>query len=232
MNRQNLISRNKSLVSLAIVIVMAGLGQAVAQDSSLLQRPLPSSGRPPLQAESISLIYAKPEPPKTVQLHDTLTVVVNINTRVLSEGDVENRKTASINTVLSDWLHFDGFSLKPDLQADGDQRISAQLNSQYRAEADISSRDTLTFTIAAQVVDIRPNGNLVIEAHRTIRNNDEVWEQTLYGVVSRKDIDPNNSVTSDKIAELRIDKHEIGQVRDGYKRGWFQKLYNTYLMPF
>ena len=232
MNRPVLTHRSRSLISLTVLVVVIGLGDAAAQDASLLRQPITSSARPPLQPENVSLIYALPEPPKTVQLHDTLTVVVNINTRVLSEGDVENRKTASFNTVLTDWLHFDGFSLKPDRQANGDQRIAGQLDSQFRAEADLESRDTLTFTIAAQVVDIRPNGNLVIEAHRKIQINEEVWELTLDGVVSRKDVDPNNSVTSDKIAELRIDKKEVGQVRDAYRRGWFQKFYNTYIMPF
>ena len=51
-------------------------------------------------------------------------------------------------------------------------------------------RDALTFRIAAAVVDIRPNGNLVIEARREIRINEEVWMQSLTGVIDRKSIGP------------------------------------------
>ena len=232
MTNPSVIRRRALLFSLLVFFVSIDFNEAAAQDSSLLQKPIGLSDRPPITLENVSLIYKKPEPPKTLQLHDTITVIVKINTRVLSEGSVENRKTANLNAVLADWLHFDGLSLKPDLQNNGDQRVQGQLTSQLRTEADMESRDSLVFNIAAQVVDIRPNGNLVIEAHRTIQNNDEIWQQSLYGIVSRKDIDPNNTVISDKIAELRIDKREVGQVRDGYKRGWFQKFYDTYLMPF
>ena len=232
MTNPSVIRRRAFLFSLAVFFVAIDFDESAAQDSSLLRKHIVLSDRPPITLENVSLIYEKPEPPKTLQLHDTITVIVKINTRVLSEGDAQNRKTSSLNAVLASWVHFDGLSLKPDLQNDGDQRVQGQLTSQLRAEADLESRDSLIFNIAAQVVDIRPNGNLVIEAHRTIQNNSEVWQQSLYGIVSRKDIDPNNTVISDKIAELRIDKREVGQVRDGYKRGWFQKFYDTYLIPF
>ena len=66
----------------------------------------------------------------------------------------------------------------------------------------------MTFRIAAEVVDIRPNGNLVIEARREIRNNEEVWMQSLTGVVRRQSIGPDRTVRSDEVAELRIDKRE------------------------
>jgi flagellar L-ring protein precursor FlgH len=38
-------------------------------------------------------------------------------------------------------------------------------------------RDQLTFRIGAEVVDIRPNGNLVLQARREIVINEEVWQQ-------------------------------------------------------
>ena len=74
----------------------------------------------------------------------------------------------------------------------------------------------MTFRIAAAVVDIRPNGNLVIEARREIRNNEEVWMQSLTGVVRRQSIGPDRTVRSDEVAELRIDKRERGFVNDSY----------------
>ena len=52
----------------------------------------------------------------------------------------------------------------------GDPRIKGQLDSQFKTEADTSTNDSLTFRIAAQVVDIRPNGNLVIEARSEIQH--------------------------------------------------------------
>jgi flagellar L-ring protein precursor FlgH len=92
-------------------------------------------------------------------------------------------------------------------------------------------RDSLTFRIAAAVVDIRPNGNLVIEARREIQINEEVWMQSLTGVVRRQSIGPDRTVRSDEVAELRIRKQEKGFISDSYSRGWFTRWYDRW-KPF
>ncbi len=81
------------------------------------------------------------------------------------------------------------------------------------------------------MIDIRPNGNLVIEARREIQINEEMWIQSLTGVVRRQSIGPDRTVRSDEIAELRIEKREKGFVRESYQRGWFTKWYDTW-KPF
>ena len=86
----------------------------------------------------------------------------------------------------------------------------------------------LAFNIACYVADIRPNGNLVLEAHRVIRINEESWEVSLSGVYRREDIGPDNVVLSRNIVELKIDKRERGIVRDGYKRGWFLRWFDEF----
>ena len=69
------------------------------------------------------------------------------------------------------------------------------------------------------MVDIRPNGNLVLEAHSYQQDNDEVIESSLTGLVRREDVLPNNTVFSQKIAELSVHKRETGHIRDAYRRG-------------
>ena len=115
--------------------------------------------------------------------------------------------------------------------ADGEPRIRASLNNQLKSEMGLETADGMRFRISASVVDIRPNGNLVIEAHRTITNNNEVWEQSLSGIVRREDVLPNNTVLSEKIADLQICKNEQGHVRDAYRRGWFLRIIDKY-KPF
>ena len=68
-------------------------------------------------------------------------------------------------------------------------------------------------------------------ADETIQLNEEIWEQSLSGIVRRDDVLPNNTVLSEDIAELRIMKREVGSVRDGYRRGWFLRILDRY-QPF
>ena len=130
--------------------------------------------------------------------------------------------------MLADWIRLRSGDLKPAPQSDGDPTVSGTLSSQYRAESDIETRDSLTFSIAAKIVDIRPNGNLVIEAHQTIQVNEEKWRIALTGVVRREAIQADSTVSSKSVAELDIKKEEQGQVHDGYARGWLKQIYDRF----
>lgn len=221
------------LISLTLSLGIASTSShLLAQDGSLFLTP--AQGPQRLSLKNSSFIYRELPPearPRELQANDIITVVVDFRSRFLSEGDAESRKTASLTAVLSDWIKLESGSLKPAPQSDGDPTVAGNLNSQYRAEADVELRDSLSFRMAAKIVDIRPNGNLVIEGHQTIRNNEERWRISLTGVVRRESIQADRTVSSDAIYDFDVDKEELGQVRDGYARGWAARWYDRF-KPF
>ncbi len=202
-----------------------------AQNSSLYARDLPASTAP-VTVQTGSWTYLEVPPPREIRIHDIVTIRVDISARMLSEGETQRRKNATYNAQLTDWVMLDGLkSVKPSPQADGDPTIAGALTQLFRAEGEIETSESLKFDIAAKVVDIRPNGNLILEAHRSIVNNDEVWEQSLTGTCRVDDIAPGNIILSRDIADLNISKRERGHVRDGYRRGWFLRVFDL-LHPF
>jgi flagellar L-ring protein precursor FlgH len=228
--------RSLQLVAFVGIFACAWLlsAMASAQDASLMlaQPAKPQAGQ--LNLENSSFIHRKLPPEaeqRELQLHDLITVIVDYRASMLSEGDAEARRTTSLNAVLADWLAFDGKDLYPAPQSRGDLRVNGSLNSQFRAESEMELRDSLTFRIAAEVVDIRPNGSLVIEARRSIQINEEIWEQSLTGIVRRQSIGPDRTVRSDEVHELRIQKRERGFINDSYSRGWFTRWYDRW-KPF
>jgi len=58
----------------------------------------------------------------------------------------------------------------------------------------LETKEAVAFNIAAQVVDMRPNGNIVLEARKHIRVNHEVWEIFVSGTCRQEDISPDNVV--------------------------------------
>jgi flagellar L-ring protein precursor FlgH len=211
----------------AVSGVAVSAATASAQSGSLYGIP---GDRPALTLSGASWYYQELEPIKQIRINDIITVIVDEKSQVTSEGEIQRRKRSSIDARLQDWIKLTP-DLKPADQADGDPRLRASLNTQLQSQMEMETADGMRFRISANVVDIRPNGNLVLEAHRRIANNSEVWEQSLTGVVRREDVLPNNTVLSEKIAELQVCKREQGHVRDGYRRGWLQRLVDKY-KPF
>lgn len=231
-------SRTTPAVLLAVALAPLCLaGWATAQEGSLLADPsVDENGQPlaaPLTLENTSFLYQPlpPEAQREVRENDIITVLVDYRTAMQSEGSLQNRKTANFNAALLDWIGFDGKDIFAAPQSRGDPTIAGSVNSQYRANSEQEANDSLTFKIAATVVDIRPNGNLVIEAHRQVKHNGEVWMQSLTGVVARQFVTPDRMVRSDYIAELTIDKREQGIVHDGYTPGWLTRWYGKW-KPF
>jgi flagellar L-ring protein precursor FlgH len=225
-------SRTAGAATLAGCVV-GWVGFAAAQDASLLTSPLPQQPSE-LTLQNSSFMFQKLPPEAErgeLQVNDIITVLVDYRSSMLSEGDAENRKTANLNATLAQWLGWDGKDLFNAPMRRGDLSVNGSLDGKYRTESEMELRDSLTFRIAAKIVDIRPNGNLVIEAHRTIRINEEVWQQSLTGVVRRQAIGPDRTVRSDEVAELRIDKQEMGFIKDSYTRGWFTRTYDKW-KPF
>ncbi|MBX3415430.1 MAG: flagellar basal body L-ring protein FlgH [Pirellulales bacterium] len=225
-HRSNL--RSTWLAGLVVAGSVLLSSEARAQSSSMFGDP---ARRAPLTLAGTSWGYIEVQPPRELRLHDLVTVIVDEKSQLISEGEVNQRMQSNINAVLMQWMKLENGDLKPDPFYDGTPGIQAILNAQRRGQSELEARDGLKFSIAAEVVDIRPNGNLVLEARKEIKNNEDVWNYSLTGIVRPQDILPNNSVLSEDLAELRINKYETGMVRDGYRRGWLLKLIDEY-RPF
>ena len=133
-------------------------------------------------------------------MHDIVTVVVSEKNQLVSNGQVQRRRTAEYDAKLADWIKFKGAKIELTNPANGEPEIQGDLNVQNQAQMQLQTNDALLFRIAATVADIRPNGTFVIEARRVIRDNDELWEQSLSGIIRREDVLPNNTVMSENVA--------------------------------
>jgi flagellar L-ring protein precursor FlgH len=215
-----------------LALCLGAATAACAQDGSLFLQPVQSARGLTLENSSFMYTQLPPESmPRQLQKQDLITIMVDFRSRFLSEGDGQARKTQNLTAVLAEWVRLENGSLKPALQRDGDPAIVGTLNSQNRSQSDLELLDSMSFRIGARIVDIQPNGNLVIEAHQTLRNNEEEWRISLSGIVRRESIQADRTVSSDAIYDLRVDKEEVGQVRDGYARGWLSRWYDRY-KPF
>ena len=104
-------------------------------------------------------------------------------------------------------------------------------NSSHSGEGTTEREEEITVTLAALITQILPNGNMVITGRQEVRVNFEKRILQIDGVIRPEDIDSNNSVASDRIAEARIVYGGEGQLTDMQQPRYGQQLYDI-IFPF
>ncbi|MCA8901817.1 MAG: flagellar basal body L-ring protein FlgH [Hyphomonas sp.] len=82
--------------------------------------------------------------------------------------------------------------------------IDFQRNSELSGTGAVNRAEKITFTLAARVVGLEPNGNLVIQGYQQTRVSNEVRYLSVSGVIRAQDITRMNTVTYDKIADAQM----------------------------
>ena len=169
--------------------------------------------------------YVPPVPARALKLHDIVSIRIEETSTALATGNATSRKTTSYDATIKSWLRLVGLdTIKPAPQADGDPRIQTDQSEVYRGDSTIRTSESLTTNIAAEIVDIRPNGLIVLDASKTTTINDNSWKVSLTGTCRSQDIGPDNVLLSRNLLNSRIEKQDLGHVRDGYSRGFLTKF--------
>lgn len=191
--------------------------------------PPPVMVAPPPTMRDFSWIYIDHPEPKAFRINDIVSVIVSERSEVTLNSRFNRQRNASLKSELKEFVKLDGLTLVND--AETSPTIDMNQQERIQSTGQVTDQEGITYRIAATVVDIRPNGNLVLEARKKINANDDLWEYTLHGEVRYEDVLVNNTVLSENIANLNIEKRMHGRVHSSTGRRWGNKLIDTF-WPF
>jgi flagellar L-ring protein precursor FlgH len=143
---------------------------------------------------------------------DVITILVTENTSAVASGVTNtSRKSSAKNTITS---------LAGALAAGNPLGSLADLSNtqQIQGTGQTSRNLTLSNTLSGRVVEVWPNGTLVVEASKEISVNSERQSITVHGLVRPVDVSTANTVRSTQLAELRVQVNGKGVVGDAIKR--------------
>jgi flagellar L-ring protein precursor FlgH len=164
------------------------------------------------------------------RVHDLVTIIVNEVSKSRTKSKSKLERENSIEAILEDWLQIDNHRLRPDAQRGGDPTIRASIEKEFEGKGDTDREDMLTVRITAEIIDVMPNGNLVLEATKSVTTDEDVTRVTLTGQCRGNDIGADNTIISSKLARMEISKTHEGAAHDATKRGFLHRFFDKYAL--
>ncbi|MGE5645491.1 MAG: flagellar basal body L-ring protein FlgH [Acidobacteriota bacterium] len=163
---------------------------------------------------------------KAGQIDDLVTILVDESASAVSKGSTKTSRQSSAK--------YSAGSLFGKTKATGPlaNMLEVSGNQALAGEGATVRENTLATTISARVVNVLPNGYLVLEGEKTVAVNSEVQLVTVRGVARPYDVAPGNLVRSDRLAQLEVRINGKGVVGDAIRRPFFLYRLLMGLLPF
>jgi len=104
-------------------------------------------------------------------------------------------------------------------------------NLSFAGAGTASQTGAFTASLSARVIEVLPNGNLVIQGTKDVTIAKEHQSMVIRGVIRTTDIAPTNVVLSTSIADMEVSFEGKGIVSNANKPGWLYWLF-TKILPF
>jgi flagellar L-ring protein precursor FlgH len=108
---------------------------------------------------------------------------------------------------------------------------SVDATRSFSGKGSMENKDAFSGTIGARVMEVLPNGNLMIEGRRTLVIQNEAVEIVLTGTVRPEDISRENTIKSTAVADAAIQYNSTGSIAKNQNKGIFPMLWD-WINPF
>lgn len=149
---------------------------------------------------------------KAARLHDVVSIVVTESLAASTDGQVKNSRASNASSSIT--------SLFGALKASNAmQNLLGQTSaSGLTAQGQSTTNSSLATTFGAEVVDVLPNGLLVVQATRQLTFSQQTQLIKLRGLVRPEDVSAQNQVLSTAMTDLELEVTGKGIVSDSTYR--------------
>lgn len=161
---------------------------------------------------------------------DIITILVQENNTTSKENSTKTSKSSSVDASLDTLIYPPAIS---KFLTKGGQLPAMKFGGSqtFDGGGKINNSERITTRIAVRVVDVLPNGNMLIEGRRETLVSGEKQEAILRGIVRSEDIAANNTVFSYNVADASIKFVGKGTISDNQRKGWLQRIWEK-VTPF
>ena len=164
---------------------------------------------------------------KALRTGDIITVNLQESTQATKAAKTETDKQsdASLDPVI-------GLGGLP-VNIGGDSiQFGIGSDASFTGDSRSNQSNSLFGNISVNVMRVLPNGNLVIRGEKWLTLNTGEEFIRLEGLVRPQDVNADNTVESNRIANARIQYSGKGQTQEAQSPGWLTRFFSSSLFPF
>jgi flagellar L-ring protein FlgH len=225
MSSFQLIARASRFASVAaIAAAMAACG--LVPKEPIIQQPMTARPpQPPVGGRTPGAIYnagyaGRPlfEDQRPRNVGDILTIVIseNVNATKSSAANTNRGGSGSFSVPTTPGL-FGGLFNNTNLSATGANK--------FTAAGGASAANTFSGTLTVTVVEVLPNGNLMVSGEKQMLINQGNEFVRFSGVVNPVTISGSNTVYSTQVADAKIEYSAKGYIDEAENMGWLQRFF-------
>ena len=221
--------RTAALVAAAALLVLGGCASPRDQIKVATTTARPQPVESPYEQPTGSIFRPRGnmllfEDYRPRMIGDVLTIQINETLNASQSATSNTEKKASLTAVIPKIKGVLGMGLNG-------LNTTASTDNAFNGTGATSSSGLFTGTITVTVIEVLPNGNLMVAGEKQIgiRENSEVLRFS--GVVNPVLIQPGNLVSSAQIADARLDYRGGGNIEQAQIQGWLGRFFNSW-SPF
>jgi flagellar L-ring protein precursor FlgH len=153
-----------------------------------------------------------------------ITIIVRERRTFKAQANLKTKKEFDLTSELEAFIKLTDGGIGSAAFRRGQPNIDYELEQEFRGKGDAKREDRLTTRLTGKIIDVKPNGVLVLEAQARVKHDDEVSVITFTGNCRKQDVTPDNTILSTQVAQKNIVVSTEGALRSVSSRGWLLKL--------
>jgi len=217
------------------VVVLALSGVAMGAEAQTLFQEAPEAAIAGVDADpaqplyAYSLVAVRPPEPREFLPQDLITIIIRESSRVQRDQTLETEKSNSLDAeiiqlrALQQFLELRGPAAKPTVSGSP----IFDLTGTFEGEGEYERNDDVTARVTARVLEVKPNGLLLLEARTTVQTDNEIQTITLSGYCRTDDVSEANSVQSSELYDLQLNVQHEGDIRKATEKGLIPRVFES-----
>jgi flagellar L-ring protein precursor FlgH len=221
----------RALIALVAVFAVLVISGCASSQTVRVHQPLtvrPPEPKSPAYANGAIFSVAGYQPlfedRRARNVGDTMIVAINEKINASKDSSTKTDRTGSVTASVPT---ISGLPLKT-LQG---LSVNGSSGSSFDGKGQSASNNTFVGTITVTVLEVLPNGNLLVSGEKQIGINRGTEFIRFSGVVNPAQIVSGNTVSSTQVADARIEYRADGPIDEAQVVGWLQRFFHSF-SPF